>query len=112
MRTADTATYLVKVNAMSEKKPIVVRDARVPGDCPVCGKPSYSSTGMHPQCGLAQADAVSREDRKKTATKLIKAKKKSWSKPCPKCKREIPARRVVCDCGHTFASAPMSAISD
>lgn len=25
--------------------------------CPVCGQPSYSSTGIHPQCAVSQADA-------------------------------------------------------
>jgi len=24
--------------------------------CPVCGKKSYSSTGIHPQCAMQQAD--------------------------------------------------------
>jgi hypothetical protein len=25
--------------------------------CPVCGKRSYSATGIHPQCAMQQADA-------------------------------------------------------
>jgi len=25
--------------------------------CPVCGEPSYSKAGIHPQCSAAQADA-------------------------------------------------------
>ncbi len=25
--------------------------------CPVCGKPSYSREGVHPQCAVIQADA-------------------------------------------------------
>jgi hypothetical protein len=25
--------------------------------CPVCGEKSYSSTGIHPQCAVQQADA-------------------------------------------------------
>lgn len=100
----------VKVSAMSEKKPIVFGASRARGNCPVCGKPSYSATGTHPQCAVARADALTREDRKKAATNLSKVKKKSWSKACPKCKREIPARRGVCDCGHDFAAAPMTTI--
>jgi hypothetical protein len=35
-------------------------DALVPKSagrpCPVCGKPSYSRFGIHPQCSLKQAD--------------------------------------------------------
>lgn len=96
---------------MSEKKPIVFQMSRARGNCPVCGKPSYSSTGMHPQCALARADALSRADRKKAGPTVSKVKRKSWSKPCPKCKREIPARRVVCDCGHNFAPAPLGAVT-
>jgi hypothetical protein len=96
---------------MSEKKPIVLRMPRARGNCPVCGKPSYSATGTHPQCAVARADTLSREDRKKSAAAAAKAKRKSWSKTCPKCKREIPARRVVCDCGHDFARAPLAAVS-
>jgi len=33
---------------MSEKKPPVIRSVRAV--CPVCKHPSYSSTGVHPQC--------------------------------------------------------------
>ncbi|MBL9125682.1 MAG: hypothetical protein JNG90_18730 [Planctomycetaceae bacterium] len=88
---------------MSEKKPVVVRESSARSVCPVCGKPSYSATGTHPQCAMSRADDRSREDLKKIATEVSKTKRKFWSKPCPKCKREIPARRFVCDCGHTFA---------
>ena len=69
----------------------------------MCGKQSYSMTGMHPQCAVARADALSREDRKVAAAAVSKAKRKFWSKVCPKCRHEIPARRVVCDCGYKFA---------
>ncbi len=94
---------------MSEKKPVILQMSRARGDCPVCGKPSYSVTGMHPQCALARADALSREQRKKTATPPAKAKRKSWIKVCPKCRHEIPARRVVCDCGYKFPPTPLGA---
>jgi endogenous inhibitor of DNA gyrase (YacG/DUF329 family) len=96
---------------MSEKKPIVIGPTQVRGTCPVCGKPSYSSTGTHPQCAVARADAISRADRKAAGTEVSKVSRKSWSKPCPKCKRQIPARRIVCDCGHKFASMPAGAAS-
>ena len=30
--------------------------------CPVCGKPSYSREGIHPQCAVQQADAPRQRD--------------------------------------------------
>ena len=95
---------------MSEKKPIVMQSTRARGNCPVCGQPSYSATGMHPQCGVAQADALTLDDRR-AAAMAGKAKRKSWRKICPKCKHEIPARRLVCDCGHSYSTTPTTANS-
>jgi hypothetical protein len=93
---------------MSEKKPIVLRAVPLQRVCPVCGKASYSPAGTHPQCSVARADAISREARKVAEVEVSKAPRKLWSKPCPKCKRQIPARRIVCDCGHNFGSVPTS----
>jgi hypothetical protein len=97
--------------SMSEKKPVIILFSSERENCPVCGKPSYSPAGTHPQCALARADAASREDRKaaEVAIAKLKLKRKSWTKRCPKCKREIAARRMVCDCGHKFA--PTKAIA-
>jgi hypothetical protein len=94
---------------MSEKKPVVLRAVPAPGLCPVCGKASYSLNGTHPQCSVARADAISRAARKAAGVEVVEAPRKSWSKPCPKCKRQIPARRIVCDCGHKFAAMPSGA---
>jgi len=91
-------------NAVSEKKPVVAQIIPKRGLCPVCGKASYSSTGTHPQCAVAHADALSRDARKAAGIEVSKELRKSWSKPCPKCKHQIPARRIVCDCGHKFES--------
>jgi endogenous inhibitor of DNA gyrase (YacG/DUF329 family) len=93
-------------NTMSEKKPIIAPATAARNNCPVCGKPSYSATGTHPQCAVARADSVSRAARKAAGVEVVKPPRKSWSKPCPKCKREVPARRLDCDCGHKFAAAP------
>lgn len=41
---------------MSEKKPVPITATRKPRVCPVCNKPSYSASGIHPQCAIAQAD--------------------------------------------------------
>ena len=91
---------------MSEKKPIIGPTTLPRSNCPVCGKPSYSATGLHPQCAVARADAISRAVLKASAIEVSKAPRTSWSKPCPKCKRQNPARRIVCDCGHKFAPVP------
>lgn len=95
--------------AMSEKKPTVVRPVAARRLCPICGKPSYSSSGTHPQCSLARADAKARAARKLSGDANAKPTRKSWSKPCPKCKRQVPARRMVCDCGHAFDTAAPAA---
>lgn len=46
---------------MSEKKPIPLDSSPKRKICPVCGQSSYSSTGIHPQCAMTQADAPRRE---------------------------------------------------
>ena len=94
---------------MSEKKPIVLCPAPTRHICPVCGKASYSRTGTHPQCALARADAVSRDARKAAGAEVAKEPRKLWNKPCPKCKRQIHARRIICDCGHNFGAVPATA---
>jgi endogenous inhibitor of DNA gyrase (YacG/DUF329 family) len=97
-------------SAMSEKKPIILRPASPRRLCPICGKASYSASGTHPQCSLARADAKTREARKAAGVQAPKPARKSWSKACPKCQRQVPARRMVCDCGHTFqATGPVPA---
>ncbi len=98
---------------MSEKKPVVVPSSPPRGLCPVCGKASYSSTGEHPQCAVARADSVTKAARKAAGIEPSKSSaRKSWLKPCPKCKRQIPARRIVCDCGHNFEPIHARAITN
>lgn len=94
---------------MSEKKTTIQQMSAARGSCPVCGKPSYSATGTHPQCAVVRADALGREDRKKAAAEATESKRKSWTKVCPKCKHEVPARRLACDCGYKFVQAPFNA---
>jgi hypothetical protein len=40
---------------MTKTKPLNPEPPR--NICPVCGEPSYSHAGIHPQCSAAQADA-------------------------------------------------------
>ncbi len=42
---------------MSEKKPELAVERFTVRTCPVCGKRSYSPSGVHPQCAVVQADA-------------------------------------------------------
>ncbi|HTM54721.1 MAG TPA: hypothetical protein VL175_11870 [Pirellulales bacterium] len=89
---------------MSERKPVPIIPLGTKAVCPVCHKPSYSLGGMHPQCALARADAKTRAALKaKAVTDEKRAVKKPWSKICPKCKRQVPSRRMVCDCGQELA---------
>jgi hypothetical protein len=86
---------------MNHTKPKLVGPTRP--KCPVCGTTTYSPGGIHPQC------AVVRADRTKPLVKDKTAKPKAvgqWRKRCPRCKRDLPARRMVCDCGHSFEAKP------
>jgi hypothetical protein len=75
--------------------------------CPVCGKVSYSAGGIHPQCAAKRADVPPDRPRgakdKPAATKP--APRRSWSKPCPKCKTEVHVRVGKCACGHVFQTS-------
>ena len=76
-------------------------------DCPVCGKTTYSRGGIHPQCASEQADRIVRAARKAAEEKEGKLvatvqPRQQWTKPCVRCKRLVPARRSVCECGFAF----------
>ena len=82
---------------MSHAKPKLVGPARAV--CPVCRTTTYSLGGIHPQC------AVTRADKAPTRAKIKEVKQASrqqWTKRCPRCKRDLHVRRVMCDCGHSF----------
>jgi hypothetical protein len=89
---------------MSISKPKTVEPVRPV--CPVCGKTAYSQGGIHPQCAVTQADKVARE--KRSASLGVETKpqsRKQWTKRCPRCRRDVAARRFTCDCGHNFQPA-------
>jgi hypothetical protein len=86
---------------MSHSKPKVVGAVRPV--CPVCGTTAYSSGGIHPQCAVVRADQVAPRP-KETAVKTKPLTQ--WRKRCPRCKRDLPARRMMCDCGHSFQPRP------
>jgi hypothetical protein len=96
---------------MSQKKPIPIGD-ETPAKkvCPVCGEPSYSAAGIHPQCAIVQADAPRNELIKAERKVEAESKKsepakpaRSWKKTCPKCKSELHVRKKLCHCGHNFS---------
>lgn len=91
---------------MDNSKPTpVIRRGRSK-TCPVCGKPSYSRDGVHPQCSVELAEMPRRqelaEEKKLQATTKKKPPQRSWNKKCPKCKTEVHVRLSVCACGHNF----------
>ena len=49
---------------MSEKKPVPLIPNRDTKICPVCKHPSYSPSGVHPQCVVDQSDSVRLETRR------------------------------------------------
>ncbi|MFO0790876.1 MAG: hypothetical protein U0805_15570 [Pirellulales bacterium] len=89
---------------MSEKS-IVIPSPTPKHLCPVCGTPSYSRGGIHPQCALQQADAPRldklRADRA-AEPKIKKPVRQSWQKKCPECGLQSHVRLKVCNCGYKF----------
>lgn len=90
---------------MNFSKPKLI--GRVMPDCPVCGKTTYSRGGIHPQCASERADKVVRAARKEAEEKAEKVvatvqPRQQWTKLCGVCKRVVPARRAMCECGFVF----------
>jgi len=90
---------------MDSLKPAPLFPQRTRQRCPICGLPSYSREGVHPQCALQKADEPrNRRLRALRAStpKADKLRKRAWNKKCPKCAKELHVRRAACDCGHVF----------
>jgi predicted RNA-binding Zn-ribbon protein involved in translation (DUF1610 family) len=90
---------------MSKEEPMVIVPQRPKILCPVCGAPTYSAGGIHPQCAVSQADGIRVARLKKQraeATQEPKPAKNVWKKRCPKCGNESHVRLGVCKCGHSF----------
>jgi hypothetical protein len=73
--------------------------------CPVCGQSSYSRDGIHPQCAVKRNDAARAKTLKAKAAAKPKPSHTPWLKRCPRCSRQVAARRHTCDCGHQFPQA-------
>lgn len=92
---------------MSEKKSTPTLPEVVRNRCPVCDKAVYSASGIHPQCAMSRESAELRAAQK-AATEAAPPKpavQQPWLKTCPKCKRQVAARRFTCDCGHSFPNS-------
>ncbi len=92
---------------MSKAKPKLTYAFPARKLCPVCGMPSYSQGGVHPQCSEAAADAKRVKQSKAARQKAAKTAPpsptlKAWHKLCPKCGMQVHLRKTVCTCGHVF----------
>lgn len=75
--------------------------------CRVCGKVSYSRSGVHPQCAQNEADLkrleIEKHSSPRPAEKLVHASElKAWHKRCPKCRGQVHVSKKACNCGHVF----------
>lgn len=92
------------------RKPRPLYDKEVQPVCPVCGKRSYSSSGVHPQCAYHQADAHRMERLKLSIEQQVSSQAEDstgirpWHKPCPRCDRQQHIRKKVCECGQRLGS--------
>lgn len=88
---------------MSNRTPTPMIAERGKKICPVCGTPSYSAGGVHPQCAVRQADSARQKQQKAKKKPAAKKSQQSlWRKRCPKCGTEIHVRKKVCFCGFEF----------
>ncbi len=94
---------------MNAKRPEPLYETKTRPKCPVCGQPTYSRAGIHPQCAQDRADERRMEEvkaKRKAAPPAVKVVSpeavKSWHKRCPKCRSEVHIRRSHCECGFEF----------
>jgi hypothetical protein len=93
--------------------PALIAPVRERPKCPVCGKVSYSSAGIHPQCAVNRADAKLRLILKaKREAEAAAAPPGGFSKRCSGCGRAVAAPRLVCACGRALASGTLPRPSD
>jgi hypothetical protein len=72
--------------------------------CPVCGKASYSRSGVHPQCEITKADSAFRVALKaRIAAGEVQSERRTWAIRCPRCGFTQPCRLFVCNCGQALA---------
>jgi hypothetical protein len=91
---------------MNNNRPLPLYPTPVRATCPVCGHPSYSANGVHPQCSMQKADRERMEKVKRVATDTRTAANvielSPWQRVCPRCKKIAHIRKKVCQCGYQF----------
>ena len=90
---------------MSILKPEPIIAPAVREVCPICGKPSYSRDGIHPQCSVDRADAkrtAALKAKRKAEPKAEKAPRHALSKKCQLCGAIVHIRVKMCRCGNEF----------
>ena len=101
-----SAGHLQNRGHVSIVKPEPISPQPVREACPICGKPSYSRDGIHPQCALSRSDAARTAQlkaKRKAAPKPVKPPRHALSKKCPLCGTLVHIRMKNCPCGHEFA---------
>jgi len=102
---------------MSEATPALLPLAseRAPRLCPVCGKPTYSREGIHPQCAEQQTDRERmtllhslEEIRSETHRRANPVRLKPFHRRCPNCSAELHSRKAQCACGQRIQLQPSS----
>ena len=97
---------------MSNRKPQPLLDRKIRACCPVCGKTSYSTVGIHPQCAVQQAD---NERMARVRLRIAEGRQipiaslndmSPWKRTCPECNEVQHARKKTCKCGHVFSIRP------
>ena len=104
--TCRNGTHITVRSKMSIIKPVVV----IPGPekilCPICGKPTYSHGGIHPQCAMEQADeprVTLLRNARRADVKRARPIPQVHKKRCPECDSYSDVRREVCGCGFHFS---------
>lgn len=97
---------------MTKPVPLLFRTEKPRRTCPVCGSPTYSREGIHPQCAHRQASAQQLKDRQAQEQPAAAPPKqvsalalKPWHKRCPECQAQVHFRKPACGCGHRFEPA-------
>jgi hypothetical protein len=95
----------------SSKKPVPLYQGVTRLPCPICGHPSYSREGIHPQCAMAVADKahIDRINSHPIITAIsVETPLERHQKRCPECRAVLHVRRSRCHCGHLFGVAKVA----
>lgn len=96
------------MSSFSRPRPLLEEFSTGRPRCPVCGSPSYSADGIHPQCAALQWDrqrmALVKEAPPLPAQKPKRLVVKPWHRLCPRCGIQSHFRKPQCSCGEPLGS--------